>query len=59
MQDTLGILLWLLEKALANLVAGLAMTDAAITMVVGNGDCTSCGASLSSVLDTTGRDYHF
>lgn len=37
------------------MMAGLAMTDAAVTVGVGNGECTSCDASLSSVLGTASR----
>lgn len=55
-QGPSGILLRLLEKALANMMAGLALTDAAVTVVVGSGECTSCDAALSSVLGIASRE---
>lgn len=53
-QSTLELLLGLLEKALANVVLGLPMMDAAITGV--SGKHTSCDVSLTSMLGTGARD---
>lgn len=50
------MLLELLEKALANMVAGLAMMDAAVVVVVSNGKGTKCDASLPSMLGIMTKD---